>query len=80
MIPLGTLSLFLLFNTGLFGAVFNMVLGLGFLALVAPWFFRWYFICLGLFFGSTQMAQSKEKELLGRLEQLVGTTAASESI
>jgi len=80
MIPIATLSLFLIFNTGVFGAVFNMVLGLGIMAFLAPWFFRWYFICLGLFFGSTQMAQSKEKELLDRLERLAGTTAASESI
>ncbi|MEO1473633.1 MAG: hypothetical protein AAFS03_06790 [Pseudomonadota bacterium] len=77
MIPIGILSVFLLENMGIFGTVFNMVLGLGGLVIIAPWFFRWYFICAGLMFGRTKMAQSKENEVLDRLERLVGTKAAS---
>lgn len=77
MIPIGILSVVLLENTGMFGAVFNMVLGLGGLAIISPWFFRWCFICAGLMFGRTKMAQSKENEVSDRLERLVGTKAAS---
>lgn len=36
MIPIGILSVVLLENTGVFGAVLNMVLGLGGLAIIAP--------------------------------------------
>lgn len=79
MIPIGILSVVLLKNTGIFGAVFNMVLGLGGLAILAPWFFRWYFVCAGLMFGRTDLAQSKEKEVSDRLERLVGAKAASQN-
>ena len=78
MIPIGIMSVVLLENTGTFGAVFNMVLGLGGLAIIAPWFFRWYFICAGLMSGRTKMAQSKENEVSDRLKRLEGTKAASE--
>ncbi len=78
MIPIGIMSVVLLENTGIYGAVFNMVLGLGGLAIIAPWFFRWYFICAGLMFGRTKMAQSKENEVSDRLTRLVGTKATSE--
>jgi hypothetical protein len=76
MIPIGILFAVLLVNTGIFGAVLSMVIGLGGLASLAPWFFRWYFICAGLMFGRTKMAQSKDNELSDRLELLVGTDAA----
>jgi len=79
MIPIGIMSVALLENTGILGAVLNMVLGLGGLAIIAPWFFRWYFICASLMFGRTKMAQSKENEVSDRLERLVGAKAALES-
>ena len=79
MIPIGILSVVLLENTGIFGAVFNLILGLGGLAVIAPWFFRWYFICAGLMFGRTKMAQAKENEVSDRLVRLVGSKAASRS-
>lgn len=34
------------------------------LCAAAPWFFRWYFIAVGLMFGRTAMADRKEAELL----------------
>jgi len=79
MIPIGILSVVLLEKAGIFGAIVNMALGIGGLAIIAPWFFRWYFICAGLMFGRTKMAQSKENEVTDRLEVLRGTKAASES-
>ncbi|MDF9303489.1 hypothetical protein P5P81_13630 [Tritonibacter mobilis] len=77
MIPIGILSVVLLENTGFLGAVFSLVLGLGGLAIVSPWFFRWYFICAGLMFGRTQMAKSKENEVSNRLKLLEDTKAPS---
>ncbi|MEM9910412.1 MAG: hypothetical protein AAF922_06470 [Pseudomonadota bacterium] len=76
MLPIGILSVVLLENTGIFGAVFIMVLGVAGLVILVPWFFRWYFICAGLMFGRSKMAQSKENEVLDRLERLEGTKAA----
>jgi len=70
MIPIGLFSVFLLENAGILGAVINMVLGIGGLIILAPWFFRWYFICAGLMFGRTKMAQTKEDEINNRLLQL----------
>ena len=79
LIPIGILSVVLLEKTGIFGAIVNMVLGIGALAIIAPWFFRWYFICAGLMFGRTKMAQSKDDDVSDRLERLIGTKAASKS-
>ena len=79
MIPIGTLLVLLLEKTGIFGAIIKMALGIGSLAIIAPWFFRWYFICAGLMFGRTKMAQSKENEVADRLERLVSTKAATKS-
>lgn len=70
MTPIGILSVFLLEKTGILGAIVNMVVGIGGVAVVAPWFFRWYFICAGLMIGRTKMAQSKENEISGRLKRL----------
>ncbi|WP_299506631.1 hypothetical protein [uncultured Roseobacter sp.] len=79
MIPFGILSVFLLEKAGVLGAIVNMVLGIGALAIIAPWFFRWYFICAGLMLGRTKMAQSKEDDVSDRLERLMGPKAVSES-
>lgn len=42
----------------------------GFVAtvIVAPWFFRWYFIAAGLMFGWTDMADKKEAELIAAID------------
>ena len=79
MIPIGAFSVFLFEKMGIFGAVLNLFLGLGLLVIIAPWFFRWYFVCAGLMFGRTEMAQSKQNEVSDRLERLVGTQTALES-
>jgi len=79
MIPISILSAVLLWKTGIFGAVLSMVIGLGGLAILVPWFFRWYFICAGLMFGRTKMAQSKDSELSNRLERLIGTEQGNRS-
>lgn len=79
MIPIGILSVMLLEKTGTFGAIFNFLLGIGGLACVAPWLFRWYFICVGLMVGRTAMAQSKQNEVSDRLERLVSPKAESET-
>ncbi len=79
MIPFGILALVLLEKAGIFGAILNMVLGIGALAIVAPWFFRWYFICAGLMIGRPKMAQLKEDDVSDRLERLMGPKSASGS-
>ncbi|MFV1600449.1 MULTISPECIES: hypothetical protein [unclassified Phaeobacter] len=79
MIPVGILSVLLLEKTGIFGAIVNMVLGIGVLVLFAPWFFRWYFICAGLMWGRTRMAQSKEDEVSDRIMRLTRSKAARET-
>ncbi len=33
----------------------------------APWFFRWYFIAVGLSFGRTEMADRKKAELIAAI-------------
>lgn len=37
------------------------------LCAAAPWFFRWYFIAVGLMFGRTAMADRKEAELIAAI-------------
>ena len=71
MIPIGMLSIFLMEKTGIFGAIVNMVLGIGGLAFIAPWFFRWYFVCASLMFGRTKTAQAKEDNISARLNRLM---------
>lgn len=72
MIPIGILTIYLLQTAGTFGAVANLVLGIGGLAIIAPWFFRWGLICAGLMLGRPKMAQKKEVEISARLERLQG--------
>ena len=78
MIPIGILYVFLLEKAGIWGAIVNMVLGIGGLATIIPWLFRWYFICAGLMIGCTKLAQSKANEISGRLKRLSGLKSASE--
>lgn len=42
------------------------------MVIVSPWFFRWYFVCAGLFLGRKKMAQEKEDDLNKRLARLTG--------
>ncbi|RBW53025.1 hypothetical protein [Ruegeria sp. A3M17] len=72
MIPVGIFCVWLLENAGVIGAIASTVLGVGGLAIVAPWFFRWYFICVGLIFGRKRMALSKEDQVSSRLKCLQG--------
>ncbi|WP_108860978.1 hypothetical protein [Ruegeria sp. Alg231-54] len=72
MIPIGIFCVWLLENAGVIGAITSTVLGVGGLAIVAPWFFRWYFICVGLIFGRKRMALSKEDQVSSRLKCLQG--------
>jgi hypothetical protein len=53
------LRLFILLATSAYGLVFTIV--------AAPWFFRWYFIAVGLMFGRTAMADRKEAELVAAI-------------
>lgn len=62
----------LLENTGPFGASVNFALGLAALAIMAPWVFRWYFVCAGVMFGRTRMAHTKHAEICARLKRLQG--------
>ena len=41
--------------------------GLVMTILATPWFFRWYFIAVGLMFGRTAMADRKEAELVAAI-------------
>ncbi|WP_298849804.1 hypothetical protein [uncultured Ruegeria sp.] len=72
MIPIGILVIILLEHAVVFGAVIASVVGITGLAVIAPWFFRWYLICVGLMFGRCGLALSKENEVSSRLERLQG--------
>lgn len=72
MFPIGIPTTYLLQTAGTFGAVANMVLGIGALAIIALWLFRWGLICAGLMLGRPKMAQEKEVEISARLERLQG--------
>ena len=52
-------------GTAVFGAAFlcNML----FAIFAIPWFFRWYFIAVGLTLGRTAMADRKEAELVAAI-------------
>ena len=77
VISISILSVVFIENTGVLGDVLNTVLGVGSLLFIAPWYFRWYFVCVGLMCGGGQMALSKENEVLDRLERLESTKATS---
>ena len=47
----------------------SIVLGMALAFFVAPWFFRWFFISVGLRFGKNGMASEKRKEIERRLMQ-----------
>lgn len=44
-----------------------------FFLFVMPWYFRWGFICFGLEFGRTKMANNKMEELKRRLVKLTAS-------
>lgn len=54
---------FLMLKWPILTSVPSLVLGLAFCFFVAPWFFRWYFLALGLMLGKTGMAATKRKQL-----------------
>ena len=66
-VPLLTIFTLLMNEAPISMALPNLVLGLGLLFFVTPWFFRWYFICVGLMFGKTGMATAKRKQINQRL-------------
>lgn len=41
---------------------------MAFLFMIAPWFFRWFWIGLSMQFGSFKSADTKEKELSAMVE------------
>jgi hypothetical protein len=45
----------------------NSVLAIVALCVIAPWFFRWYFIAANMMFGRTAMADRKEAELIAAI-------------
>jgi hypothetical protein len=45
------------------------VYAVAFTVLSAPWFFRWYFIAVGLMFGRRAMADQKEAELMAAINR-----------
>jgi hypothetical protein len=44
-----------------------LILVMGFFFFVAPWFFRWYFMSVGLMLGRAKMASSKRTDIEKRL-------------
>ncbi len=78
MFLLGILLFILLEKAGILGAIICMVLGIVCLAIIAPWFFRWYFICAGLMIGRTRMADIKEEDISARFDRLSGALTALE--
>lgn len=57
-------------------AIVSFVIGMPILfflvVILSPWYFRWYFVCAGLFLGRKKMAQKKEDDLNKRLARLTG--------
>ena len=43
----------------------------------APWFFRWYFIAVGLMFNRSSMADRKEDELVSAIRNAEATTGTT---
>ena len=78
-ILIGLLGALLILEGGKIGAGVALFIGMGLVILIAPWFFRWYFICVGLRFGRTGMAQSKENEISERITRLERLKAAREN-
>jgi hypothetical protein len=52
---------------GLVAFAVNSVVAIVALCLIAPWFFRWYFIAASMMFGRTAMADRKEAELISAI-------------
>lgn len=81
MIPIGILFVYLLEENGTLGALgailymFLSTVAIVGLVVIFLWLARWYFICVGLMFGRTKMAQAKEQEVSARLERLTNNKA-----
>lgn len=72
-VPIGLSVLVLMEFGGRLGAAISIFPAATGLILTTPWFFRWYFICAGVMFGSGTLAKRKEIELSQRLERLKQT-------
>ncbi len=79
MIPISILSVYLLQEMRALWAILSMFLGSVGVVVMFLWLARWNFICVGLMFGRTKMAQAKEKEVAARLERLTNTKAETNS-
>ena len=79
MIPISILSVYLLQEMRALLAILSMFLGSVGVVVMFLWLARWKFICVGLMFGRTKMAQAKEKEVAARLERLTNTKAETNS-
>jgi len=79
MIPVGILFVLLFEKARILWAILSMVFGILGLGLLVPWFFHWYFICAGLMFGRTRMAQLKEDEVSDRIMWLTISKDARET-
>lgn len=79
MIPIGILAVVLFEKAGTVGVFVNMLLAIGAMAIIIPWYFRWYFICASLMIGRTRLAQSKEDEILERFKRLTSPNAREKS-
>ncbi|WP_052245425.1 hypothetical protein [Halocynthiibacter namhaensis] len=51
-------------------AILMLFLAMAGMFFVAPWYFRWCFICFGLMRGRTEIAENKENELKETLMRL----------
>jgi len=51
-------------------ALVGFPIGLAALFFLAPWFFRWYFVAVGLMFGSQRLADRKQLDVEKRLQEL----------
>ena len=76
--PGGILGTYMIENADAFGEVFLQITGAVGTVAIAPWFFRWAFICNGLMIGRTKMAQSKEQDISARLEWLTRSQDVSD--
>ena len=67
---LAPVSIILVDKMPLVFALIGFPIGLAALFFIAPWFFRWYFVAVGLMFGNQRLANRKQLDVETRLQEL----------
>ncbi len=51
-------------------SILGLIVGTTAMIVIAPWYFGWYFICVGLMFGKGKMAAAKQERVLAALDRI----------